>query len=436
MNMRTGVLLGWAMASGCGGASSSGDPTLVYLEGGEPRAGAPVLVSTLLGETLFETETDADGAVILDLSDAALVTVGRTPAATLFNLDFLTLEPDDEIFSRLVEPGQSVTVGSTVPAIDASRVGVLLPSFAEDAGAAELYEMRNGFGFMNSSDFEGLSTPIPVPAAAVEDGSMTLLAWAVDFDLRKTAYVVVDVDLAPFAQGATEVPVEMPSWQEDLAEIPVSMTGLSDLWVSADTTLWRDGKRYLLGTDYGHTPGSPLPDTVDVSVQVPPDFADTLEIAGFNSSDLAPHWLSAAERTPAAPDSVDLDIGGTAPPGCNGIQLDLADSGLVRVAWDGGGGSEDAVDLSVTNLAIDATATRWHLVLPPGTSEITLPTLPAALAPSQIDPDAGVEAFVHHTDLSTADGYDAYLDALTAGGFDTASPGDTRLDGACGGPLN
>jgi hypothetical protein len=434
--MRTAVLLALTMVAGCGGSSSS-DPTLVYLEGGEPRAGAPVVVSTLLGETILETETDGDGAVILDLTEPSLVTVGRTPAATLFNLNFLTLEPDGEIFSRIIEPGQSVTVGSTVVAIDASRIGVLVPSFAGSApGGAELYEVRNGFGFINSSDFEGLATPIPVPAAAVEEGSMTLLAWGVNFDLRKTGYVVVDVDLAPFAQGATEIPVEMPPWQSQFDEVRVSMTGLSDLWVNADTTLWRDGKRYSFGTDYGHFPGSPLPETVNVMVQVPAGFADDLEIAGVNSSDVASRWLTAAERTSSTPDSVDLDIGGSAPPGCNGIPIERIDSELVRASWDGGGGTEDAVDLSLTNRAIDAAATRWHLILPPGTSEIVLPTLPTSLAPSQINPDAPVDSFVHHTDLSAADGYDAYLDALTAGGFDTATPGDSRLDGACGGTLN
>jgi hypothetical protein len=431
LNLRIWVCLG--LAAGCGG-SGDDPPLLRYVEGGEAKAGAAVVVSTLLGETVLETETDADGNISLELSEPSLVTIGRNPAATWLNIDPYALEVRAEVFSLMVSPGQSLTVGSTVPPIDASMAGRIFPVFQEDAPGAEWHEIQTGLGFMEIAD--AIGGGIPVPAGAVEAGTMTLLAWGMNSEPQKTAYVAVDVDLAALRDGPSEIEVDMPPWRTDFEEIPISISGLSDPWVSADTSLWRDGKRYVLGTDYGHTPGSPVPETVNLSVRIPCEFADQIDVAAFNSADGTPHWLSAAERIPGPPAPVDFDIAGTAPSGCYAIDVQSVDAGLVKVAWDGGGGSEDAIVVQLRNATLDASVPTWRLVLPPGTAEVVLPTLPAALASSQINPNASVEAFVHLSDLSQANDYDSFIDAVTAGGFDSAEIGDTQREGVCGGQLN
>lgn len=419
-----------ALAAGCGGSSGDGPPALLYVEGGQPRAGAPVVISTLDGETLLETETDHAGAVPLDLAEPALVTVGRTPVPTQFNLRPFASEADPEVFSRVVEPGQRVTVGSTVPAFDAAPAGRLVVQFAGDAPEADFYYLALP-GVLDYFDPHSVSE-IPVPAAAVDEGTYTVLAWALDFDLQLLVYSYLEVDLAPLRAGQTELTVDMPAWQTDVDELQVSLTGLADAFVGADLDLWRGGKRYPYGSHYGHTPGSALPETVELAIRLPRGFADHIETTGFNSSDLTPHWLTVTEHLSPGATSTDLDIGASAPPGCYGIDVQLTDATLVRVSWDGGGGSEDAIDLSLRNVE---SAVPWHLLLPPDTPEIVLPTLPPALAGSQINPSASLEAFVHHTDLPTADGYDSYLDAFTARGLLTSEPGDLLFDGACGGQL-
>ena len=412
----------------CGGGGS-GATTVHYVEAGQPVAGAPVLVSSLEGDTEFSGQTDARGTVVLDLEDDALVTVQRTPVLTV-----LDSRPSPELFSRIVTPGQEVTVGSTVPAVG-DTVARLYPTLPGEVPSAFMYVVDGGSGPAGqaSASFPAdiQNAGIPVSADAVERGRVTLLAEAIDNETQISAYSMMDVDLQPIADGATSMDVTMPAWKSDFDQVSVTATNLDvTSWVAVGTSLWHGGARYFgQGTPITF-PGQPAPSSASTMLHLPPGFADGLEIDVSDYRDPTVSTFDLTSRTSGAPGNLTFDVAGSAPSPCQQISLASDSSQRVVISWDGGDSQEDGVDVTASQ-RMDTSDARWRVVLPAGTTSVVLPELPDALANFQISINATATVRVVHRSLSAAADYDSLLDSITAGLSESFQEGDTSAYGSC-----
>ena len=402
-----------------GGGGGEGGTIVRYVERGQPVAGAPVLVSSLLGDPLFEGSTDAAGEVRIEpeLEAAALLTIGRTQLPSIF-----VPHPTAPVFSRVIEPGAQVTVGTTAASLDGEQAGTVHPVFTEEFPDAYVYQADIGTagGLIDNLGYiEELG--LTVSSRLVARGTAEVLVSAYNVDYELIGYSAIEVDLTMSSGGRLEV--AGAPWQTDLDQVEVELINLTEQsGIHAAALYLREGALYGGPTASGTFPGSPVPPSTTVSLAVPASFGDGLliEAVDVGRSDFTTRLVRQVSAT--TPESVQIDIGALAPPPCVVIDGERA-GGLLRFEWGGGGGAEDAVQVVVDR--------SWELVLPPGSREVVLPVLPAALADHQPPQYLDVEVRARHVDHSAATDYERLMELLTAGEVDVPAVGDSLSRGSC-----
>lgn len=325
---------------------------------GLPEQGATVLFYEPDGTLADRKLSDANGDATAELEAGGMVTVVRLRSSNTHITTVAAVQLDDVITVGRPESSSSSS---------SETLRVVVPSFAN----ATSYSASVGCGSGYGEPGTGSTTAFTVSLNDCEPTGDIL----VRANVGNNSYFVGQNDVSMAANGVIDLSGQ--SWQF-LSQSNFSL-GLTNIPAGLDylnafrRTLSPNGAIY---SDYADGVQSPIAGSTALAMGYPPGIGSgTYVQATFEKWDgNDPALQIAAAKLATVSSSYTFDLINLLPwvtrPAFDGANL----------SWSGGaGGDAVVIDLNMYSNTQPATYATWRLVLPPGTTSVTLPELPVDL---------------------------------------------------------
>lgn len=321
-----------------------------------PVADVRVILHDATGAVTGDLKTDAAGTVAVATAPS-MVTVIATKYEENYPITYLGVIEGDRLVVDLDVPGEPEPVGAysvtlTGPVTDAAQIIVSASEYC-------------------TTSAEDTSAPVIVGLFPQCVGAQNaLLARARDESYRSLAFSFAK-GLATPAAGATAVLPALPAFSPGTS-VALTTTNVPDVSTRAHLFALTGDRPYSLGEPSGDP-------TAGFTFPVPTGFADayqaSLEVYGDGLGVIV-------KREPATATSIAFDAT-TLLPSITNIVLPEVLTPRPRVTWTSSAPltAADGGEVELIWYRGEASQLRWKLVVPPGTTEVTIPAMPADVPP-------------------------------------------------------
>lgn len=400
------------------GADAGAMATVRVVNYGEPIADVTVVFHSEDGEVLGTATTDKDGKASYDIGDGGMATAIMSHV----DLGLVTLTG--------IKPGDDVVIGDgNKPQAEPAEVGKASVKLPGDFAGAAGYKIDIGC----NADGEISATEAAVELAILEPCLTTgkkinVFAVAMD-EYGPIAYSAAkDVALAAAGQLTN---VTLPDWSTTWQEVPFTVTSVpQSAMVLLFPGLTIDGA------------GMAMPDamamaaagTANASVTLPQGWTGAfgyMAMVPMGEKEMSMRIDNLAD----VPASLALDYANDFIPSPGKPNVDATDPARPKISWNAstvGDGTMAGIGWAPQGDPPMPTK-YWVILMPPGTSSVQLPALPAELAGEAPPEGATIEPEVVVFEASFIDGWDKLrLDFMTQVANMEVEPGSVAMMGAYG----
>ena len=337
---------------------------------GTPAVGVSYVFHGSEGNVLEVVVSDGFGTATGPMEDGGFISMGGLGANTLTTIGGVRV--GDAIVLPLQVPGLA-SLGNTIVSIAAH-------------GEATSYTHGNGVGSNDLSPGAPTTTSFDARAVA-DDGFIDVLGLALDAAGSAVAYALVQ-DFA-FIEGDNAI--TLPDWQSDFDAFTVELSGIEGVTeVAVHMRLFDENRTYTgLSANASLTDGAG-----SASFVLPPGFGDQTEVTMEYTAGDTFRFLRWRQDGRDAPAITSADL----VPAATSVVLEAGASPARPIIRWSSSGEASRIDLIKVGLG----TVDWQLILPPDTTELTLPELPDIQRAYRPDASATV-SFVTTLDHSDHD---------------------------------